>query len=483
MYVRFMDAALDVGMDGKHPPAAAAAWGAVAEASGKVAAVAGQVWELSDADLVAVLHAETVAAAQRDAARLAVIRELDARGVATRWGAVSTASWLSRELLVDTRVAAADVRAARQLDPDGDLPPQPGVLAPGPLPGHVAVAATGRALLAGEVSRSHADVVAAMVRALPVPSGPLTPSAAADRADLRPRAQQWLLEQCATFAPSDVRRLGVALRHVVDPDGVLADEREAKDRASFWVRADGDGITYRFGGTTDPVTAATLATFIDAHSAPRPYVDETTGARAADPRTAETRRGHAFIDLVNLAVNADPAVSGGIGVQLVVTITMDTLQAQLGGRGVRCATTETGHPLSAATTRRLACDATVIPMVLGAASELLDVGRATRTIPIGIRRALNERDGGCAFPGCTRPRRWADAHHIHHWADGGPTTLTNLVLLCGHHHDLIHHTRWAVRITAGRPVFTPPPDTRRSPQAHGRPPSPDSGRPPPRAPV
>ena len=189
-----------------------------------------------------------------------------------------------------------------------------------------------------------------------------------------------------------------------------------------------------------------------------------------DPRTPDRRRGHASADLVALAANADPTVSGGINVQLVVTTTLDTLKARPGQLGVRCATTETGHPLSAATTRRLACDATVIPMVLGSASEPLDVGRATRTIPTGIRRALSTRDGGCACPGCTRPPRWADGHHIQHWADGGPTTLTNLVLLCGHHHDLIHHTGWTVRITSGRPVFPPPKQ-------------PGRDRPPPRAPV
>jgi hypothetical protein len=100
--------------------------------------------------------------------------------------------------------------------------------------------------------------------------------------------------------------------------------------------------------------------------------------------------------------------------------------------------------------------------------EPLDVGRATRTIPPAIRRALILRDGGCAFPGCTRPPRWTDAHHIQHWADGGPTKLTNLVLLCGHHHDTIHHTPWTVRITHGHPEFHPP--NTRDPNPRGRPP-------------
>src|SRR3954453_10207329 len=97
------------------------------------------------------------------------------------------------------------------------------------------------------------------------------------------------------------------------------------------------------------------------------------------------------------------------------------------------------------------------PSCSGAASEPLDIGRASRVIPPGLRRARITRDRGCSFPACRRPPRSADAHHIRHWADGGPTALNILVLLCEHHHDVIHHTDWQVTIEGGRPVFTPPP--------------------------
>ncbi len=75
----------------------------------------------------------------------------------------------------------------------------------------------------------------------------------------------------------------------------------------------------------------------------------------------------------------------------------------------------------------MACDAQIIPIVLGSASQVLDIGRRCRTVPAGIRTALTHRDQGCAFPGCDRPPSWTDAHHIQPWSQGGPTTLSNLV--------------------------------------------------------
>jgi len=85
----------------------------------------------------------------------------------------------------------------------------------------------------------------------------------------------------------------------------------------------------------------------------------------------------------------------------------------------------------------------------------LNVGRKTRSIPPAIRRALQRRDQGCRFPGCTA-HKYVDAHHIVHWADGGATKMDNLVLLCRHHHRLVHEGGYGVRITASGPKFTDP---------------------------
>jgi len=97
---------------------------------------------------------------------------------------------------------------------------------------------------------------------------------------------------------------------------------------------------------------------------------------------------------------------------------------------------EGGVRVSAETSRRLSCDASVVVMREGPDGSVLDVGRRTRTVPTPIRRALTARDSRCRFPGCTARR--CDAHHITHWADGGPTSLDNLMLLCRRHHTLLH---------------------------------------------
>ena len=116
-----------------------------------------------------------------------------------------------------------------------------------------------------------------------------------------------------------------------------------------------------------------------------------------------------------------------------------------------------GAVLGARAGRRLACDAAVTRVVIGPDSQPLDVGRRTRVVPAAIRTALTVRDRGCVFPGCDRPPTWTDAHHIVHWADGGPTSLDNLVLLCRTHHRTVHEGQWELgRDPGGRWAAHPP---------------------------
>jgi hypothetical protein len=119
--------------------------------------------------------------------------------------------------------------------------------------------------------------------------------------------------------------------------------------------------------------------------------------------------------------------------QVIVHVDAETLVHHTAGR----CEIEQGPSIPAETVRRLTCDASLLTVLENAGGEPLDVGRKTRTIPPAIRRALNTRDAGCRFPGCTH-QRYLDAHHIEHWADGGDTKLSNLVTLCRLHHRLVH---------------------------------------------
>jgi hypothetical protein len=124
---------------------------------------------------------------------------------------------------------------------------------------------------------------------------------------------------------------------------------------------------------------------------------------------------------------------GGDRYQIIVHLDQDALAAD----GALAATLDDGTRVSPKTFRRLACDAGLVPLLHGAQGEPVQVGRRTRTIPPSLRRALWARDRGCRFPGCTN-RVYVHAHHIEHWAHGGPTSADNLVLLCSAHHRLVH---------------------------------------------
>ena len=114
-----------------------------------------------------------------------------------------------------------------------------------------------------------------------------------------------------------------------------------------------------------------------------------------------------------------------------------------------------GPPLDLHAALRLACDAQLLPVSTDEQGRVLDVGRARRSIPLAIRRALTFRDRGCQFPGCTCSR-FVDAHHVVHWAQGGETKLSSLMLLCRHHHRLVHEGGYAVQARAGGFEFTDP---------------------------
>ena len=135
------------------------------------------------------------------------------------------------------------------------------------------------------------------------------------------------------------------------------------------------------------------------------------------------------------------ALSGGDRHQIVVHVDAETLKEGCAGR----CELEDGPSMAIETVRRLACDASLVTVLENEEGEPLNVGRKTRSIPPAIRRALNARDRGCRFPGCSNTH-YVDAHHIHHWANGGETKLSNLVQLCRFHHRQVHEGRVVVQV-------------------------------------
>ncbi|MGF4044087.1 HNH endonuclease signature motif containing protein [Paenarthrobacter nitroguajacolicus] len=163
--------------------------------------------------------------------------------------------------------------------------------------------------------------------------------------------------------------------------------------------------------------------------------------------------------------------NGGLRPQLTVTIDHRDLFEQLthnsrpsdhGNTGAALNPLSTGTatftgPIHPNTIRKIACDADIIPVLLGTDSRVLDIGRTTRIFPPHIRKAITARDRGCAFPDCTIPAPWCEAHHTTYWSHGGTTSTNNGTLLCSHHHHLIHKEQWRIDITTGVPWFIPPP--------------------------
>ena len=188
-------------------------------------------------------------------------------------------------------------------------------------------------------------------------------------------------------------------------------------------------------------------------------VDTSAAVTEPDPRSPGKRRADALVRLVETAADVlDGAAGRPVGeigslAKLVVTLDYTTLFEGLREAGKLpthlpgIGRTSDGDYLNAGTLRRLACDADLIPTVLGGPSEPLDVGRAKRLFTGGLRTAIIHRDKGCTFPDCDRPPDWCDAHHVTPWWCGGETTLNNAALLCARHHTIVHRDLLTAKVT------------------------------------
>ncbi|WP_049822501.1 HNH endonuclease signature motif containing protein [Arthrobacter sp. H41] len=160
-----------------------------------------------------------------------------------------------------------------------------------------------------------------------------------------------------------------------------------------------------------------------------------------------------LVSACKIALSTDglPA-AGGHRPQVMVTISYSDLVGEM----ERAGHAVFGQQISARSIRKLACDADIIPLVLGGQGQILDIGRAQRLFPAHMRRGLVARDKGCAYPDCSIPATWCEAHHIVPWAKGGTTSITDGVLLCSRHHHVIHEGNWIVESRQGIPWFKPP---------------------------
>lgn len=228
-------------------------------------------------------------------------------------------------------------------------------------------------------------------------------------------------------------------RHAADPAGVAKDEARmiADRRLKLSTFPDG---ALGLSGILDPIGGAALRTAL----APL-----ACKCGPDDERCLEQRQADALVE----------AVSGGEPkAHIQVTTTLETL---MGLAGSPAADIEHTLPVSSTAVGRLACDCTISRVLVNAESLVIDVGRSERVVKGAKRRALNARDGGCRWPGCDRPASSTAAHHIVHWAHGGPTDLDNMVLLCHRHHWLVHEGGWQLlKLDDGSLRTIPPPTPR-----------------------
>ncbi|HEY7273825.1 MAG TPA: DUF222 domain-containing protein, partial [Actinoplanes sp.] len=413
--------------------------------------VAASAWALSDDDLTVAVQQVHRLEQTLAGVKLRLIAEVQGRDLPGRQNVRDTVTWLGSRLVLDAAVARQLVQQAAALGR------------------HPAVDA---ALCAGRVSVRHAEAICAAVDALPSPAeltalpdlpaddewgwslaaGPGGPTisaavsgterdggatgtavAAGDglaagggvvagegvmaAVDVAAVAEAALLRFAGEFPAGPLRRLGARiLDHVapqvadrLDAIALARAERRAFPQRGFTLSPPAGGLV-RIGGHLTVEDAAIVSAALDPLSIP---------GTDPDARNPAQLRADALIEVCRLALRTGTLPdSGGEPPQLAVTVAYDPLTRQLGVGRI-----DNGDRVSAVTVRRLACDAQLLPIVLGGAGQVLDAGRSRRLATGPLRRALVVRDRGCAFPQCDRLPRWCDGHHIRGWTAGGPTDL------------------------------------------------------------
>jgi hypothetical protein len=253
------------------------------------------------------------------------------------------------------------------------------------------------------------------------------------------------VESGAAHGPAGVHRLKEVLLARFGGEGQFEDHADRLRRHIHLSAARGttSGLwNYRL--TVDNEGHAVIEAVIGPLSAPQP--DDGTGLR--DDRPVGRRRGEALITALRRSVSASAHVPTSPKAILTVTVGIDDLREQVGS-GTVTGTVAAPSELSADALRKLACDAGILPAVLGTDGAVLAHGRLERLFTPAQIRYLWHRDKRCSFAGCDTPATWCDAHHLVHWADGGSTDVDNGALLCGRHHTIVHRDRLAGQLVDG----------------------------------
>jgi hypothetical protein len=335
-------------------------------------------------------------------AQVRIAGEIDGRKMAAAYGASSTSALLRETLTISqpdarTRVTTAAATLPQPAVSGGIIDPVLPVL--------------GAALADGEIGVEQTRTIVSTMTRLPAALDP----------QLRDDVQETLVEHGILIEPKPFARFARAVAEACDPDGKL-DERPDPDKVELHIgtRNAGTGLT-RFGGYFDDEGVELLNQSIQGLTKPRVEPD---GSK--DKRPLPVRQGQALKEVLRMFLDhGDAPTNGGERPHVTVTMRYNDLKQR-----IEEAVLAYGGPISAAEARRIACDAGIIPVVMGSESEVLDVGRLSRLFTPAIRKALALRDKGCAFPGCDRPVAWCDAHHVVHWAHHGESAYTNGCLLC-----------------------------------------------------
>ncbi len=419
--------------------------------------MATEIWQLSESELLAESAAVSHRIQLLEARRIALVAEIDTRVSREKLGFPGPAGWLTSTTLLSPSKATKIVALARGMAAFPDI---------------------ADAVNTGVMSVDHAALILTFAET-PPENLPEEGRDAARRA----------LIKAATGPDARTGRIRAAITRLEDSFGSKKPPAENTDRNELFASTTLNGRLV-LKGDFDAITGEKLLTALSPLTEPHPAVDGTQ-----DDRSPARRRADAFGHILDqYLASSDRPIEGGERPHVNLHIRLQDLADLQGGvhditddENTRAAaepssncdgsgpTTDRGAyrdlfgdgtsvgwlpwmgPLSRNTSRQLACDCVLTAIVMDENGNPLNLARTARTVTAKQRTALTARDQGCAFPGCGKPAAWTEGHHIWHWGDGGPTDMNNLVLLCGFHHRLMHHSDWEVFIgTDNHPWFVPP---------------------------